>query len=150
MYRENKTITSSYDEKALFSHGTSSSLYTIVFLSYYKASHCYLSNKSNLYCLITMSFLTSVSRLIAHINDTQPKVFSPRILQHRINTMTTKCILCNAEVHPLRVQAGIDTCIHCGDKQAKQRKHCIVPMHKSNYIVVTNHDDLVRINNKSG
>jgi ribosomal protein L37AE/L43A len=149
MYRENKTITNSYDEKALFSRGTSSSLYTIVFLSYCRASHCYLSNKSNLYCLITMSFLTSVSRLIGIYLRHALKVLSRIILQHRTNTMT-KCTLCNAEVHPLRIQAGIYTCLHCGDKQAKQRKHCIVPMHKSNYIVVTNHDDLVRINNKSG
>jgi len=69
---------------------------------------------------------------------------------NRINTMTNKCILCDAIVHPLRIQAGIYTCIHCGDKLAKQRTHCIVPMHKSNYIVVTDRDDLVRINNKSG
>jgi len=64
--------------------------------------------------------------------------------------MSVKCITCNAIVHPLRSKVGINTCIYCGDKEAKQRNHCIVPMHKSNYIVVTNRDDLVRINNKSG
>ena len=64
--------------------------------------------------------------------------------------MPIKCITCNAIVHPLRIQIGINTCIHCGDKEAKQRTHCIVPMHKSNYIVVTDRNDLVRINNKSG
>ena len=135
MYRENKTITNSYDEKALFSRGTSSSLHTIVFLSYSDISRCYLFNKPKSNCLIAMTYYKS-----SVLN----------FLHNRINTMTTKCILCNAIVHPLRSKLGIDTCIHCGDKQAKQRKHCIVPMHKSNYIVVTNHDDLVRINNKSG
>jgi ribosomal protein L37AE/L43A len=135
MYRENKTITNSYDEKALFSRGTSSSLHTIVFLSYSDISRCYLFNKPKSNCLIAMTYYKSSVLYFLH---------------NRINTMTTKCILCNAIVHPLRSKLGIDTCIHCGDKQAKQRKHCIVPMHKSNYIVVTNHDDLVRINNKSG
>ena len=135
MYRENKTITNSYDEKALFSRGTSSSLHTIVFLSYSDISRCYLFNKPKSNCLIAMTYYKSSVLYFLH---------------NRINTMTTKCILCNAIVHPLRSKLGIDTCIHCGDKQAKQRKHCIVPMHKSNYIVVTDRDDLVRINNKSG
>ena len=69
--------------------------------------------------------------------------------QYRSKQMT-KCITCNATVHPLRLEIGITTCIRCGDKEAKQRTHCIVPMHKSNYIVVTDRNDLVRINNKSG
>ena len=150
MNSKSSTFSSSYDEKALSKSANSSSLHAIVFLSYYTVSHCYVSNKPKSNCLITMSFLISVARLIAHINATKTKVFSPRILQHRINTMTNKCILCDAIVHPLRIQAGIYTCIHCGDKLAKQRTHCIVPMHKSNYIVVTDRDDLVRINNKSG
>jgi hypothetical protein len=160
MYRENKTITSSYDEKALFSRGTSSSLYTIVFLSYYKASHCYLSNKSNLYCLITMSFYQpSTHRRIYMLSPYDKEKFTEyqermseyfqAKKQYRSKQMI-KCVSCNATVHPLRLEIGINTCISCGDKQAKQRKHCIVPMHKSNYIVVTDRDDLVRINNKSG
>ena len=149
MNSKSSTFSSSYDEKALSKSANFSSLYTIVFLSYYKASHCYLSNKSNTYCLITMSFLTSVSRLIGIYVPRQAKVLSAIIPNHRI-TIMTKCILCDAIVHPLRIKAGINTCIHCGDKLAKQRTHCIVPMHKSNYIVVTNRDDLVRINNKSG
>ena len=69
--------------------------------------------------------------------------------QYRSKQMT-KCISCKSEVPPRRLELGINTCMSCGEKQARQRKHCVVPMHKSNYIVVTNHDDLVRINNKSG
>ena len=69
--------------------------------------------------------------------------------QYRSKQMT-KCISCKSEVPPRRLELGINTCMSCGEKQAKQRTHCIVPMHKSNYIVVTNRDDLVRINNKSG
>ena len=139
MYRENKTITNSYDEKALFSRGTSSSLHTIVFLSYSDISRCYLFNKPKSNCLIQATYY----------NGSTHKYMSASQL-NRINTMTNKCILCDAIVHPLRIQAGIYTCIHCGDILAKQRTHCIVPMHKSNYIVVTDRHDLVRINNKSG
>jgi hypothetical protein len=36
----------------------------------------------------------------------------------------------------------------CGDGEAKQRKHTIVPSHKSNYMVVTNLADLKDLNPK--
>ena len=64
--------------------------------------------------------------------------------------MTYTCTSCGGNVHQKRIDLGITICMQCGEKLAKQRKHCIVPMHKSNYIVVTDRDDLVRINNKSG
>ena len=38
----------------------------------------------------------------------------------------------------------------CGDKRAKEHKHCIVPMHKSNYVPIHNLKDLVGINSKGG
>ena len=60
------------------------------------------------------------------------------------------CRCCDIQVACERVQLGYDTCIQCGEVEARKIKHTIAPMHKSNYIVVTNHDDLVRINNKSG
>ena len=143
MYRENKTITSSYDEKALF-------LVPVCRLSI-SVSYCLITKKSvatkvlRHYSIVLFKRLNNLPRLIKYIDGT----FQTQIVSE-VLIMTTKCILCNAIVHPLRSKLGIDTCIHCGDKQAKQRKHCIVPMHKSNYIVVTDRDDLVRINNKSG
>ena len=57
---------------------------------------------------------------------------------------------CVNQVSMNRYYAGYNTCLDCGDKQAKAVKHTIVPMHKSNYIVVTNPSDLVGINNKGG
>ena len=111
-----------------------------VLLSYSEVSRCSLSFKTVSLCLIRPTYYTRLSQKV------QPVLFT----YQRIITMSTKCITCNAIVHPLRSKLGIDTCIYCGDKEAKQRTHCIVPMHKSNYIVVTNRDDLVRINNKSG
>lgn len=53
-------------------------------------------------------------------------------------------------VDPRRVKAGFDTCLPCGDAEAKQVRHTVVPLHKSNYIVTTNRDDLKGINNKGG
>ena len=38
----------------------------------------------------------------------------------------------------------------CGESNAKAKKHTIVPMHKSNYIVVTDPEILKGINNKGG
>ena len=53
-------------------------------------------------------------------------------------------------VEPRRVEAGFVTCLPCGEAEAKQVRHTIVPMHKSNLIVVTNREDLKGINNKGG
>jgi ribosomal protein L37AE/L43A len=66
-----------------------------------------------------------------------------------VNTMS-KCKLCNANVHPKRVALGYDTCLSCGEVEARNRKFTVVPMHKSNYIVVSNKEDLKGINNKGG
>lgn len=47
------------------------------------------------------------------------------------------CILCSAEVAHDRWALGYKTCLPCGEARAKRETHCIVPMPKSNYIVVT-------------
>lgn len=60
------------------------------------------------------------------------------------------CIKCNESVSDARASLGYDTCLPCGEIYARKRKHCIVPLHKSNYIVVTNRADLLGINNKGG
>jgi hypothetical protein len=41
-------------------------------------------------------------------------------------------------------------CLDCGEVAAKKVKHTIAPMHKSNYVVITNRTDLVGLNNKGG
>lgn len=60
------------------------------------------------------------------------------------------CTRCGEEVSDARHALGYSTCLPCGEAYARKRKHCIVPMHKSNYIVVTNREDLKGINNKGG
>ena len=53
-------------------------------------------------------------------------------------------------VDPRRIKAGFDTCLRCGEDEAQQVRHTIVPMHKSNYMVITDRRDLMGINNKGG
>lgn len=44
------------------------------------------------------------------------------------------------------------TCADCGERLAKERAklYTIAPMHKSNYMLITNLDDLKGLNNKGG
>ena len=60
------------------------------------------------------------------------------------------CSKCGDHVLNARWALGYTTCLKCGELEAKQTKHTIAPMHKSNYIVITNKNDLVGLNNKGG
>jgi len=60
------------------------------------------------------------------------------------------CRCCETQIPVKRTQLGYDTCISCGEVEAKRVKHTIVPMHKSNYVVISNLKDLEGINNKGG
>ena len=55
---------------------------------------------------------------------------------------------CGAEIPAARYNLGYNTCLSCGEAAARRRTHCVVPMHKSNYTVITDREDLFRINNK--
>tara|TARA_R110000850_G_scaffold7721_4_gene28390 strand:+ start:491 stop:691 length:201 start_codon:yes stop_codon:yes gene_type:complete len=60
------------------------------------------------------------------------------------------CVECGERVPDARKALGIDTCTTCGEINARKVKHTIAPMHKSNYMVFTNMEDLKGINNKGG
>jgi ribosomal protein L37AE/L43A len=64
-------------------------------------------------------------------------------MTHEYNNL---CVKCGSHVLHARWKLGYNTCLQCGDKQAKQVKHTIVPMPKSNYIVVTDLALLVGLN----
>ena len=68
------------------------------------------------------------------------------------DTMTDKyiCKNCDNEVSPQRYNLGYDTCLKCGEVTASKRKFTVVPMHKSNYVVITKREELKGINNKGG
>lgn len=59
---------------------------------------------------------------------------------------------CLDEVHPARYALGYKFCLACGDREAvRQRKAwCVAPMHKSNYMLITDKDLLSGLNNKGG
>lgn len=70
-------------------------------------------------------------------------------MAHEYNNL---CVKCGDHVLTARWKLGYKTCLRCGEKQAKQVSmgFCVAPMHKSNYILVTNLDDLKGLNNKGG
>lgn len=63
--------------------------------------------------------------------------------------MKPMCVSCGEIFSAKRANAGYHLCLICGEEQAKKRKHTTVPMHKSNYIVVTDPTLLIGINNKT-
>jgi hypothetical protein len=59
------------------------------------------------------------------------------------------CIKCGEPVNPARWEIGYNICMkpNCAYKPPTRT---VVPMHKSNYILVDNREDLKGINNKGG
>ena len=66
--------------------------------------------------------------------------------------MKPKCMLCGESFAPKRLELGYRVCLDCGDSQAIQDRQnwCVAPMHKSNYVLITDRKDLLGINNKGG
>ena len=58
------------------------------------------------------------------------------------------CYECGEGINPKRHALGYNTCLSCGELLAQEVKFCVVPMHKSNYVVVSRKSDLIGINNK--
>jgi hypothetical protein len=59
----------------------------------------------------------------------------------------SSCIECGDEVSQGRAELGYKVCMVCGEDRAKRYRHTIVPMPKSNYIVVTDLNLLLNLNN---
>jgi ribosomal protein L37AE/L43A len=60
------------------------------------------------------------------------------------------CTKCGSAINQYRYEIGYTICMPCGEAQSRKVTRTVVPMHKSNYIVVTNREDLKGINNKGG
>ena len=56
------------------------------------------------------------------------------------------CVCCGETVAIARWRLGRHTCLTCGERRAKEYKHCIVPMAKSNYQPITDLDTLKQLN----
>jgi ribosomal protein L37AE/L43A len=66
------------------------------------------------------------------------------------NNHTRDCIICGSPVAHERWALGYKTCMPCGEAAAKQVKRTVAPMHKSNYMLITDLADLRGLNNKGG
>jgi hypothetical protein len=62
------------------------------------------------------------------------------------------CCWCGDDVASGRWALGIRCCLTCGETQAVKDRAtwCVAPMHKSNYMLITNRQDLAGLNNKGG
>jgi hypothetical protein len=62
----------------------------------------------------------------------------------------SQCRICGDSISDGRYDLGYRVCLPCGEEQARAVKHTVAPLHKSNYMLFTNRQDLVGINNKGG
>lgn len=63
-------------------------------------------------------------------------------------TGCTGCNNCGDDVPSKRRLLGYTTCLACGDVEARKVKHCIAPLNKSNYVLISNPADLRGLNPK--
>lgn len=67
-----------------------------------------------------------------------------------MKTPAPRCSICTDIFSAQRAKAGYRICMPCGDSLARSTVRTVVPMHKSNYMMITDMDDLKGINNKGG
>jgi hypothetical protein len=62
------------------------------------------------------------------------------------------CIHCDDDIDPRRAALGYKLCLFCGEEAAREERKgwTVVPMHKSNYVLLVDRKDLMGINNKGG
>ena len=65
-------------------------------------------------------------------------------------TFEPQCKLCGDVYEAGRLRLGYAICMSCGDDLASKVVRTVAPMHKSNYVLITNYQDLKGLNNKGG
>ena len=65
-------------------------------------------------------------------------------------TFNPQCKLCGDTYDEARFRIGYAICMSCGDDLASKVVRTVAPMHKSNYVLITDRADLVGLNNKGG
>lgn len=54
-----------------------------------------------------------------------------------MSRMKPICVACGDTFSAARRGAGYQLCLPCGEQQARKVRHCVVPLPKSNYVLVT-------------
>ena len=65
-----------------------------------------------------------------------------------MTTLDYECLICGDDVPTQRWALGYFTCLSCGEAHARQRRHCSVPLSKSNYVHITDPTVLRQLNPK--
>jgi hypothetical protein len=63
---------------------------------------------------------------------------------------TPECRNCGEQYSTERWRLGYKHCMPCGEKLSRETVRTVAPMHKSNYMLITDTNDLKGINNKGG
>lgn len=62
--------------------------------------------------------------------------------------MAHSCDECGDNIHPKRYALGYRTCLTCGETSARAARTswCVAPLTKSNYVLITDREDLKGLN----
>lgn len=58
------------------------------------------------------------------------------------------CVSCGDYYTDRRLALGYNTCLECGDAEARGISFCVAPINKSNYVLISNLEDLKGLNPK--
>ncbi len=58
------------------------------------------------------------------------------------------CVVCGGYVDHRRYALGYKTCLQCGEAAAREKKHTIAPINKSNYMYISDLTQLKQLNPK--
>jgi ribosomal protein L37AE/L43A len=58
------------------------------------------------------------------------------------------CVVCGGFIDHARYKLGYNLCKPCGEAAARERRHTIAPLNKSNYMLVTDLETLKQLNPK--
>jgi ribosomal protein L37AE/L43A len=58
------------------------------------------------------------------------------------------CVVCGGFISHARYKLGYKTCLQCGEAAAREKKHTIAPINKSNYMYISDLSQLKQLNPK--
>jgi ribosomal protein L37AE/L43A len=58
------------------------------------------------------------------------------------------CVVCGGYIAHERYRLGYKTCLQCGEAAAREKKHTIAPINKSNYMYISDLSQLKQLNPK--